>query len=335
MSEQRTSFGISRRAALTGAAAFATGSIVTRPASATIVDFVVVGKDDWLFAIYDEVRRTDLARVKTVTQLVNDAIGMMKQAGIETVVTLTPAKSRIYRDYLPADFQFSADAEKRYAMSLDLLRAPGTVVPDLASVMLDQRKAHPEVPVFLKADTHWTGPGAESAAMEVAKQIKAKLHLPASPKPGTQLGPLAPMRQAANDLADGLSDAAGAKYGPQTYMLHQPVQSVATSLVADETFDVVLVGNSFMQPKYGFAPMLSNQLERPVSLTWKVHQSSPYKTLLTALGTDEVRRHKPKLLVWNFEETDMLAMTDEAGVWGQNVLPAKAFLAALRSTIGA
>ncbi len=335
MSVFRTKLGISRRASLAGAAALFTGSIVPRPASATIVDFVVVGKDDWLFAIYDEVRHTDLARIRTVTQVINDAVGVMKQAGIETVVALTPAKSRIYNDYLPADFRFSAESDKRYALSLELLRAPGTVVPDLAAVMLEQRKLHPETPVFLKADTHWTGPGAEPAAMELAKQIKAKLRLAPSTKPGTQLGPLVPMRQAANDLADGLSDAAGAKYGPQTYMLHQPVQAAAASLVADESCDVMLVGNSFMQPKYGFAPMLSNQLERPVSLTWKVHQSSPYKTLLTALGTDEVRRRKPKLLVWDFEETDMVAMADEAGVWGQNVMPPKAFLAALRSTLGA
>ncbi len=334
MTKQKNQFGIARRAALAGAAAFITGSMLPRPALATIVDFVVVGKEDWLFAIYDEVRHADLSRIKMVTQTINDAVGVMKQAGIETVVALTPAKSRIYRDFLPNDFQFSADADKRYAMSLDLLRAPGTLVPDLATAMLDQRKAHPDVPMFLKADTHWTGPGAEPAAMELAKQVKAKLRLPPAPKPGTQLGPLVPIRQSANDLADGLPDAAGAKYGPQTYMLHQPIQAGAASLVADETFDVMLVGNSFMQPKYGFAPMLSNQLDRPVSLTWKVHQSSPYKTLLTALGTDEVRQHRPKLVVWNFEETDMLAMSDEAGVWGQNVLPSKSFVAALRTVLG-
>ena len=334
MFKQEAACRISRRAALTGAAACIAGGIAPRSALATIVDFVVIGKDDWLFAIYDEVRHTDLSRLKTVTQLINDSTGLLKQAGIETVVALTPAKSRIYRDYLPNDFQFSADSDKRYAASLDLLRAPGTLVPDLATPILDQRKAHPDIPTFLKADTHWTGPGAEAAAIELAKQVKTKLRLLPSAKPGTQLGPLVPVRQAANDLSDGLPDAAAAKYGPQTYMLHQPVQAAAASLVVDEASDVLLVGNSFMQPKYGFAPMLSNQLGRPVSLTWKVHQSSPYKTLLTALGTDEMRQHKPKLLVWNFEETDMLAMSDEAGVWGQNVMPPKSFTAALRTTLG-
>ena len=335
MSKQVSRGILSRRAALGGATALLAGSLAPRRSQAKIVDFVVVGKDDWLFAIYDEVRHTDLPRIKTVTQVINDAVGTMKQAGIETVIALTPAKSRIYRDYLPADFQFNGDSDKRYATSLDLLRAPGTLVPDLAAAMVDQRKTHPDVPMFLKADTHWTGPGAEPAAAEVAKQIKAKLRLPPSAKPGTQLGALVATRQAQNDLADGLPDDVGAKYGPQTYMLHQPIQAGAGSLTADDASDVMLVGNSFMQPKYGFAPMLSNQLERPVSLTWKVHQSSPYKTLLTALGTEEARRHKPKLVVWNFEETDMAALSDEAGVWGQNVMPAKAFLAALRSAVTA
>ena len=328
--------GVSRRAVMASLAAFGALGVAPRRAAASISDFVVIGKDDWLFAIYDEVHRTDVPRMKVCIQLINEAVGVMKKAGIETVISLTPAKARIYRDYLPADFLFDAESEKRYAVALDLLRAPGTLVPDLATVLLDQRKAHPDVPLFLTADTHWTAPAAEAAAVEVARQIKAKMHLPASAKPGTQLGPVITMRQASNDLAEGLPDAMGAKYRPQLYPLHQAVQAAGGSaLLADDTADVLVVGNSFMQPKYGFAAMLSNQLERPVSLTWKVHQSSPYRTLLAALGSDEFRRQKPKLLVWDFEETDMQKMIDESGVWGQNVMAPQAFLSTLRSTVGA
>ena len=299
------------------------------------MEFVVVGKDDWLFAIYDEVRRTDLARVRAVTQVINDAVAAMKRAGIETVVSLTPAKARIYREYLPSDFQFAPDSDKRYVMSLDLLRAPGTLVPDLATVLLDARKAHPDEAYFFKADTHWTAAGAEPTAIELAKQIKSKLHLPPSSKPGTQFGPVVTMRQSTNDLAEGLPDAIGAKYGVQTYRMRQPVQAAGAGLVDDDDADVLLVGNSFMQPKYGFAAMLSNQLERPVSLMWKVHQSSPYRTLLSALGSDRFRRRRPKLLVWDFEETDMMATTDQPGVWGQNAMGSQAFLTDLRTTVGA
>jgi alginate O-acetyltransferase complex protein AlgJ len=79
--------------------------------------------------------------------------------------------------------------------------------------------------------------------------------------------------------------------------------------------------------------MLSNQLGRPVSLVWKVHQSSPYRTLLGALQGDAFRKQKPKLLVWDFQETDMVASPDEAGVWGPNVIRPDEFLAALRRAV--
>jgi alginate O-acetyltransferase complex protein AlgJ len=304
-------------------------------AAAAIVDFVVVGKDGWLFAIYDEVRHTELPRIKTVTQIINDAAGILKKSGIDVVISLTPAKARVYRDKLPADFQFRPDSDGRYKYALDLLRASGALVPDLATAISDQRKLHPDIPVFLKADTHWTAAGAEAAAIELGKQIKAKIHLPPSSKPGTQLGGLIPARQNNNDLAEGLPDADGRTYGPESYMIHGVIEPAsAGSLVEDDTADVLVVGNSFMQPKYGFAPMLSNQLGRPVSLVWKVHQSSPYRTLLGALGSEPFRHRKPKLLVWDFEETDMLAMPDQAGVWGPNVITAPAFLAALQEVVG-
>lgn len=305
-----------------------------RRASAEIVDFVVVGKDDWLFAIYDENRHFDMPRMRIVTQGINDAVAILKKAGIETAIALSPAKSRIYRDYLPSDFQFIPDVEKRYASALDLLGKSGTLVPDLASVMLDARKAHPDIAYFLKADTHWTGEGAELCATEMAKRINAKMHLPTSKKPGTQLGPVITAKQGSNDLAEGLPDARAAKYPAQTYHIHQVVQATGASALLDEDpTDVLVVGNSYMQPKYGFVPMLSNQLARPVSLVWKVHQSSPYKTLLDAMTN--AGKHKPKLLVWDFEETDMAALPDRQDVWGPNAIKIDVFLAQLRSILGA
>ncbi len=324
---------LSRRTAMAGMGAAMAGVMSSRPASAEIVDFVVIGKDNWLFAVYDEARHMDMGRLRSVTQNINDAVAVLKKAGIETVISLTPAKSRIYREFLPADYQYIPDVEKRYATALDLLSKPGTLVPDLATFMLSLRKTNPDVLYFLKADTHWTGDGAEPCAAELAKQIKAKLHLPPSAQPGTQLGPVIVAKQGSNDLAEGLPDAQAAKYPPQTFHVHQPAQ--AAGLLDDDTADVLLVGNSYMQPKYGFAPMLSNQLNRPVSLVWKVHQSSPYKTLLGALGSDRFRKQRPKLLVWDFQETDMVAPPDEAGTWGPNALKAEAFQTQLRSVVGA
>ena len=327
---------LSRRMLLAGMGAAVATTALPSPGRAEIIDFVAVGKDDWLFAIYDENKHFDLGRMRTVTGCINDAVAIMRKAGIETAIALTPSKSRIYRDDLPADFMPIPDIDKRYALAREMLGKPGTLVPDLAAVMLDLRRANPDVAYFLKGDTHWTADGAEPCAIEMAKQIKAHIPLPPSSKPGTQLGLVATVKQAGNDLAEGLPDVRAAKYGPQSYHLHQVAAvSGAAGLLDDGRADVLLVGNSFMQPKYGFAPMLSSQLGRPVSLTWKVHQWSPYKTLLDAIGSDQYRTQPPKLLVWNFEETDMGALPDRTDVWGPNALKIEAFLSQLRTTVGA
>jgi alginate O-acetyltransferase complex protein AlgJ len=302
---------------------------------AEIVDFVVIGKDGWLFAIFDQNRSFDPAQMPPVIACINEAVDILKRAGIATAITITPAKSRIYAEYLPADFLPTAEAEKRYAAARGMLAGSGALVPDLAAVMLDAKRANPAAPVFLKADTHWTGEGAEACAAAVARAIATGLRLPPGERHGDALGPATTMRQGINDLADDLPDALGKTYGPQLYHIHPPLPVAAASgLLDDSTPDVLLVGNSFMQPRYNFAPMLSNQLNRPVSLAWRVHQASPYRTLLEALGAAPYRRQKPKLLVWDFEETDVTALPDSPGVWGPNGMPAADFLSRLRALAG-
>lgn len=319
---------VTRRMLIAGAAA---GAVVGAPprASAAIDGFVIIGKDDWLFPVFDDLRRLDVARLRSVTQLIIESVAILKRGGIETVLSVTPAKSRIYRDYLPGDYQFAPEVEKRYSMALDLFTKQGILAPDLSTVLLNLRKSQPDVALFFKADTHWTGAGAEPAAIELATQIKAKMRLSPSARPGTVLGPVTTLRQAGNDLSEQLPDALAAKYKPQSYTVHQPV--AAGGLLGDDAADTLLVGNSFMQPKYNFASMLSNQIGRPVSLVWKVHQASPYRTLLGALSG----KPKPKLLVWDFQETDMVAGPDESNIWGPNAMAGDAFLAELRKTVGA
>lgn len=270
---------LSRRAALYGAATTLGAAATPPPAAAAVVNTVVVGRDNWLFAVYDLVKWSDRLRMKRAIGFINEAVALLKQAGIETVVALTPVKSRIYPEFLPDEFRFIPISAQRYAEALALLRAPGTLVPDLAATLLAERQRQPGTLCFFKSDTHWTAPGAERAAIEIAAQMKARLNLPASPVSGTALGPMTVMRQGINDLASHLPDAMAAKYGTETYAMHPPA---ATALLEDDEADVLIVGNSFMQPRYNFSAMLSNQLGRPVVLHDAAHQPSPYRAVLDA-----------------------------------------------------
>ena len=320
---------LGRRALL--ASALAAGAVGT--ARATIIDLVAVGKDGWLFPIWDEVRRTDLKGIDRAAQTINAAVDILKKGNIQVVLALTPIKSRVYHDYLPDDFKFGPDADKRYAAALTALRRPGTLAPDLLPSLTALRTSQTADNVFFKGDTHWTALSAEAAATEIAKQMQA-LHLPASPQPGTKFGQVGTLTQEKNDLADLLPPADRSKYPLETYHIHQEATGGAGSLLDDSAGDVVVIGNSFMQPRLGFSAMLSNQLNRPVTLVWKIHQYGPYGTLLSYLTSPSFHQKRPVVIVWNMHETDMTVTSDKKDVWGQNAMAPDAFLTSLRQAVG-
>jgi alginate O-acetyltransferase complex protein AlgJ len=322
---------MSRRAVLAGL----TTALIPGSAHAVIVNLVAIGKDGWLFPIWDEVRRVDLKRIKPVVDVVAQAVEIMNKANIQVVFALTPVKSRVYQEMLPDDFKFSADPERRYAVSMDELKRTGSLVPDMFAPLQALRKSQPTAAVFFKADTHWSAIGAEAAATAMAKEMLAKLKLPPSPQPGTKLGGSTSMSQEKNDLADLLPQADRANYPLENYPL-RAVQPAAGGggLLDDAPADVVVVGNSYMQPRFGFSAMLSNQLNRPVQLVWKVHAYGPYQTLLTYFASDAFKRRKPAVIVWNFHETDMIIPSDRKDGWGNNVIAPQLFLDAVRKAVG-
>ncbi len=326
------SSGLRRRSMLGGLTGLAAIGALA-PARAAIVDLVAIGRDGWLFPIWDEVRDIDLKRIGLVAGVCRSAIEALAQANIQVAFAVTPAKSRVYRAMLPDDFKFGAEPEKRYQAALDALNGI-SFAPDLLAPLVAKRDADKAEPVFFKADTHWTGTGAQAAASELARQLQAHYQAPASAQTGTKLASSSVQTWERNDLADLLPAAMSGKYSLEDYRLQQPAAAGGAALLEDDAADVVVVGNSFTQPKLGFAPMLSNKMNRPVGLFWKVHQFGPYQTLLGYLASESFRRKRPALIVWNFHETDVTVMPERRDVWVQNAMPAQAFLGKLKQTLG-
>lgn len=322
---------LGRRGLLAGGVA---ACLLPAAARAAIVNMCVIGTDGWLFPAFDEVRRSDLALVRRTAQFVNEAVGVLRMAKIETVVSFTPAKSRVYREFLPSDFKWSPDAEKRYGVALEELRRSNTLVPDQATMFAEARKQAPAELLFFKADTHWTAPGAAKSATLLAGAIKEKMHLPPASGPGIKLAAATSVLQERNDLAALLPTPDQSKYPFQSYMVRKPAETNGGGLLAADAADVIVMGNSFMQPAYGFANLVSEQLDRPVSLLWKVHQFSPYYNMLTYLGSDAFKKQRPKLIVWNFAEVDMETPSNNPGAWGDTVMPPATFMTNLHKALG-
>ncbi len=322
--------GLPRRALLAAAAVVA-GLMPRAGQTATIIKGTVIGKEDWLYLVWDDPRRADFNQINLVTDLVEKAVATMRAAKIDVVLAFVPAKSRIYRAFLPDDFKFTAETDKRYAVALERLRKTGALVPDLGTAFAEMLKAAPNDKIFFKNDTHWTAFGAESAAKLIAQEIKTTIKLPPSPRPGANIGPAVTKTHVKSDLSLVLPPK---EHPDETFQVHDVVAAKGkASLLDDDHPDVVVVGSSYMQPKYNFAEMLSNQLNRPVGLVWKVHLVGPYKTLLSYVTSDSFKKQRPRVVVWNFLEIDMELMPDSQAALRENAMPTEAFLSELTAAV--
>lgn len=290
----------------------------------------VVGKEGWLFALWDKVNEDDASKVRPVSQVLTRAIATLKAARIEVAMILIPSKARTYRQFLPDTIRVAPPVERRYANALSEYRQAGALAPDLDTAF---RARAASTQLFFKTDTHWTPMGAEVAAVEAARAIGPTL--PASSRPGLQV--TAPIARTAprGDLVRNLPEAQRTEYGPEPFVVRDVVAAGGqNALLADDSSDVTLVGNSYMEPKYGFQPILSNQLGRPVSLFWKPNNIGPYATMLQYVASPGFREQRPKLLLWTYLEVDFTAGPASSG-WGNNAMGPDKFLNDLRQAISA
>jgi len=327
--------GMRRRNLLGGALAGVAGALLPRTSHAlTAVNGTVIGKNNWLFLSYDDPRRMDVSKFRAVASVVSNTAKILKSANIATVIAFAPSKARLYSEYLPDDFQFNSQTEARYKTGLQLLRDAGALVPDLEDPLTQFRKKSPDTHVYFIGDTHWSAIGAEHAAQVVGDEMLKTLGLPPSAKPGSRLTHATTETYTVNDLARNLDPAHRANYKPEQYQRMEAASGASAGLLDTEEFDVAVVGCSYMQPAFNFAPMLSNRLNRPVGLTWRVHDIGPYRAMLTYLQGSDFKHNRPKAIVWNLHEMDMELLPNNQGAWPNNAMSAKDFLTAVQTATG-
>ena len=323
--------GVSRRAALRAGLGMGAGLSGMPDAQAlTIMNGVVVGKNGWLFLAFDDPRQGGAARLPQVTKIINDAVGLIRARGIECAVLVAPAKARIYPEFLPDDWTFSPEAERRYRLAMEQLRAGGAVVPDLAQLFANGRRSAPDEALYFRNDIHWTPAAAQLAATELVAQLSQRIRLPPSRAPGTRLGERVQMPGTENDLLNLLPGAERSKYQVEPYLVRRPVAAAGRdALLQDDAADVAVVGNSYAQPKYNLAPMISSLLNRPVSLSWENHLKGPYRVLLSYLQGAGFKRQRPKVLVWNIIEQDFGLLPSDGRAFPNNAISPDEFLAGI------
>lgn len=312
---------LTRRLALAGAASAAL------PAGAQ-PSMVLVGRDGWLFAAWEDARRGPTPAQRAALDVMNQACAAFARADVQLALTLAPMRARLYPEMLPAELRPTPAFERNYAALRDAMRGMAPAVPDLAEQFGGLRGSQREA-LFFKADSHWTGTGAEAAAQSAAALLAPRL--PAPPGTGTRLGAIETRMQQQPDLAALLPEAQRRAYGPEAFRAHR-VQ--AAGLTDTARSDLAVVGNSFMAPFLGFAPMFSNRLNRPVTLSWLTARNGPWHTMLEYLR-GPFRTERPRAILWHFMEATIEAGPDAAGVWGaERAMQPARFLSDLRSALG-
>ncbi len=321
---------VARRVLLSAPLSIAGTAALAQPRS--LVD---IGQQGWLFPVWDRLQRLDVPAFRETLQIISEAIIALRGGRMDVVICCIPSRAKLVHQFMPAGMRIAPDIERRYAQASAEMRRAGALVPDLETRFQQAVQAQPNLQLFFKTDTHWTPIGAEVAAVEIAKQMREQLGMPPSPRPGLRLGELRRMVMAGGNLVQYVPANRRAEFASEESWIRQILPSEGpAALVEDDSADVVIVGTSNVQPRFGFQPVLSNQLLRPVALSWKPNNQGPYFAMLEYLKSLSFRQQRPRAIVWNLLEQD-LATPPNNSAWNQSSMANNLFISEIRRLVGA
>lgn len=284
--------------------------VVSTPAAAR--DAVLEGKSNWLFAGWESLTAVKPNAEKASIELISETARVLGQRHITLIVTIVPLKPRYYETLLPDGATMSEAIRSRYDRLLVELRAGGVVTPDVREAFQAVVAAKNEV--FYRTDFHWTTFAAEATADLVASVIASRGPLPGRSGTGAQLGEWINDRHLGDLAANFLTPERKRAIGPEAYVIRNAAKP-SVGLLDAEPSSVAVVGNSFVQPYFGFPQRLSNKVDRPVGLKWNPGDVGPWATLLQFLGSSEFTGNPVKFVVWQFNEAQIQNGPDAVGDW--------------------
>lgn len=266
---------------------------------------VLVGNREWLYS--DE----ELEPVVDGSQHMQDNLRLIRgvresltQQGVQLVMAVVPAKARLYPEYLgehrPAPLH--ADLYQEFHTAL---HTAGIVSPDLLGPL---QRGKGQSLVFLRTDTHWTPNGAQIVAQRLAKEIRGRDMLQASPlnfvtetatpRPHkgdlTNFLPLAPLFENMLPPPDLLVRHSTHPAGGEA--------PGASDLFGDTQVPVALVGTSYSaDERWNFAGALRQALASDL-LNFAEDGRGPILPMLEYLQSEGFKKDPPQVVIWEFPE---------------------------------
>ncbi len=291
---------------------------------------VIQGRDNWLYPGWESLTDDKTSACAATMKTIQAAVQTMNAHGMHCIVVIAPLKARACAANLPEGTALAPAVQGRYAALKAQAAELGVDMVDGDAALAAAGTA--DTP-FIRADYHWSAHTAEAFAQSASGLLRATGGLD-SQNNGTKLGAWNEEVRY-GDLAALLPPDEKKAVGKDHFIVRTSMNQASAAGLLDATPDVQVVGNSMVQPYLGFPQKLSNALGRPVGLTWTFGDTGPWKTLLNYVETPGFASQKPKAIVWQFNEGQMMNGPHAQGQWdAASVMTESAWMARLAKALG-
>lgn len=289
-----------------GSAIISAGTLLAtgmQPASAqSASETVLQGPGGWLFAGWENLKDVDVSGIQSSVALLAKAQALFESVGIRLILVVVPMKATVVPHRLPPGLTVSPAMKARYSLIQREMAQAGLRSIDGLTPLLDlERQGNL---AFYRTDYHWTSAAAEATADAASKVITQDLKMPPSPAGGAQLGEWVTERHHGDFAAKYLSPRARKLIGRDLFRVRLPPEQ-SMGLLDDEAAPVHVMGNSFVQPYWGFSQRISSQVKAGTALTWNAGNVGQWAIALKHANDQLKGQRKPPVLVWQMNEAQV------------------------------
>lgn len=304
------------RMVTTGSAILSAGTLLAtgmQPATAqSSTETVLQGPEGWLFAGWENLKDVDVAGIQSSVALLAKAQTLFESVGIRLVLVVVPMKAALVPHRLPPGLTVSPAMKARYGLIQREMAQAGLRSIDALTPLLELERQG--IVAFYRTDYHWTSAAAEAAADAASKVITQELKVPPSQKGGAQLGEWVTERHYGDFASRYLSPRARKLIGRDVFRVRLPPEQ-SMDLLDDDAAPVHVMGNSFVQPYWGFSQRISNKVQVSTSLTWNAGNIGQWAIALKHANEQLKGQPKPSVLVWLMNEAQVHIGPQTAGLF--------------------
>jgi hypothetical protein len=243
--------------------------------------------------------------------VIADFAEQLGRRGIHLLVVPVPSKPAVAPERLRRGLAPSLDLDTHTRRFMGELRGRGLDVFDLHAAFVAQRLAYPDgPPLYLAADTHWTGEGVRLAASLLATRVRAAIGAePLQPSRDYRRETVAVPRRPDIPRMSRLPGEAGA-FPKETTTVFRALDQEGEPYADDDEAQILLLGDSFSriyqtdEPEAaGLIANLAYELQTPLSSI--VNDGGASTLVRQELARNLDLLHGKRIVIWAFAERDL------------------------------